>query len=212
MVSYLGHYPEARKKPIEGFIRAVKSFINQDLKESELIIVADGCQLTKDLYELHFSEETRIRFFMQPKADGWPGLHRQFGIQQSRYDLITYLDSDDAIGPQRLSGLVSAIGQKPYVVDKLYTIPVAEFPARKYSSIGKTKFEEIDFWIFRPTWMGGTYQFCHRKIGAQWTNTKVRGEDAKFLKSLRSIQLVKDPFIEVGQYFVCHHPKLGWDV
>lgn len=214
MVSYLGPYKGSKVEPIKAFIRAVESFLAQTYTDSELIIVADGCEITERIWSQRFEKHNRIKFYMRPKAQGWPGEHRQFGIEMASGDLITYLDADDGIGPLRLEKLVKVIGDRPFILDSLYTIPISNLKHRKHTPISQLEWNGISFWQYKPGWMGGTYQICHRKTcQAQWKTTKVRGEDSSFVQGLiKSIGRNYNPFVEIGEYYVCHHPTMQFDV
>ena len=50
MASYLGEYPGRTSNPEPKFIRAVKSFLSQTYENKELIICADGCDRTVEIY------------------------------------------------------------------------------------------------------------------------------------------------------------------
>lgn len=62
MQSYLSDYPNSRTNPVEKFHRAIKSFLNQTYDNSELVIISDGCQITTDLFNTHYSSNERIKF------------------------------------------------------------------------------------------------------------------------------------------------------
>jgi len=95
----------------KSFIRSVKSFINQTNKDSELVIVADGCRLTYDLYYSNFKKESRIKFIYLDKEDSeimysstsngtyYRGLPRQVGRSIVTGEITAYLDSDDFLLP-----------------------------------------------------------------------------------------------------------------
>lgn len=106
MQSYLGDYPGSRKDPQMKFIRAVNSFLNQTNKNTELVIVSDGCQITEKLWTENYKIEPRIKFiyverdsnFMYQEDSGvkfYRGKPRQRGVEISTGDIITYMDSDD---------------------------------------------------------------------------------------------------------------------
>lgn len=106
MPSYLGEYPGAAKNRDKKFVRAVNSFINQTYQDKELIIVADGCTLTYELYMQHFSSHDNIKITMIPKQPPYSGEMRNEGLRMATGDLITYLDSDDVAGPKHIETIV----------------------------------------------------------------------------------------------------------
>ena len=120
MQSHLGEYPGARGNPGYKFVRAVNSFLLQRHQDKELIIVADECGDTKNLYERCFSYFDNIKFAyvgrgnslrMRQVRDGkryFRGLPRQVGRALASGDIITYMDADDLMLPSRLSQLNSA--------------------------------------------------------------------------------------------------------
>ena len=106
MQSFLGEYPGSRKNPEVKFKRAVNSFLNQTNKNTELVIVSDGCQITEKLWRENYQDESRIKFIyvekegknMYQEEEGikfYRGRPRQAGVDISTGDIITYMDSDD---------------------------------------------------------------------------------------------------------------------
>jgi glycosyltransferase involved in cell wall biosynthesis len=134
MMSYLDEYPNARTNSIPKFKRAVNSFLEQDYENKELVIVADGCDITKSLYEKHFSKYDNVNLIWVEKSKSrWPGKIRQLGIYYSTGDYIAYLDADDVIMPTHLSSISKAItesngakfllntgGSVPIIIDEPY--------------------------------------------------------------------------------------------
>lgn len=225
MVSYLGSYPGSRAGADHKFIRAVNSFLDQDLKESELIIVSDGCDATEKLYRANFKEEPHIKFFMQPKATGWPGEHRQFAINLATYDWITYLDSDDILTPTRLSKLTEDLPHRGILLDSTYTVPIDSLARfRMYRKIRDFSYADLMWTEYSPAHNNhGTHQLCHHRdtLGVRWESRLTRGEDSQFIRrlieahrkqigsELSNTSIVNKP---VGGYLVCHHPTWKFDV
>lgn len=89
------------------FIRAVHSIQTQIYQDIELIIVADGCEITEYLYRKYFSTDTRIRLVYIDKEEGtltngknyFRGLPRQIGRGYVTGEITTYLDADDVALP-----------------------------------------------------------------------------------------------------------------
>lgn len=106
MPSYLKDYPDSRSNPVDKFNRAVQSFLNQDYKYKELIIVSDGCELTNKQYEERWATHEDIKLIKKDKASSkWPGTNRQIGVDSATGDWITYLDSDDILHHSHLTNI-----------------------------------------------------------------------------------------------------------
>jgi glycosyltransferase involved in cell wall biosynthesis len=112
MQSYLSEYPGSRINSIDKFRRAIKSFQNQMYKNCELIIVADGCIKTQQVYTREFKNDPSIKFIFVDKdtpnmyevnSDGnkyYRGFPRRVGVGAATGELITYMDSDDFLLPE----------------------------------------------------------------------------------------------------------------
>lgn len=127
MPVFLGEYPGARSNPIEKFKRAVNSFKNQNYKNSELIIVADGCLKTQQIYQREFQKDDNIKFIYLDKknvpnmyedreVDGesykyYRGIPRKIGVAAATGDLITYMDADDYLLPHHLLTIMLTYNQ-----------------------------------------------------------------------------------------------------
>lgn len=223
MISYLGDYPGSRKNPEQKFLRAVDSFINQTIgsENSELVIVSDGCELTNRLYDKHYNSQSNIILIKQPKARSgiFPGSYRQVGINQAKFNYITYLDSDDFLMEYRLERAYNKIkdSDRVIVLDNVYNIPDVR------DSYGNIKFgrfiEEIKindktFIKVKVNWISSTFQMIHNKeTGVYWKDGP-RGEDFIFADSLYRKHKINPKNIgeEIGGYVVCHHPKYGFDI
>lgn len=114
MQVYLGEYPGSRSDSDKKFLRAVHSFIDQDDKDSELIIVSDGCKIVDKLYYQHFKINDRIKYIYVDKDvpnmyEGkenepyYRGLPRQVGRTLSTGDIVSYMDSDDFLKKDAVS-------------------------------------------------------------------------------------------------------------
>ena len=101
MASYL----QMPNKSNQGqkFIRAVKSFLNQSYQgDKELIVVADGCQITMELFHQNFSGNPQLKIIPIPKQPPYSGEVRNEGIRYTTGEIITYLDADDVMGKNHL--------------------------------------------------------------------------------------------------------------
>ena len=62
MQSYLGSYETQCSSPKAKLIRAVNSVLNQKHENVELVLVSDGCPVTKKIYEIHFKNNPKVKF------------------------------------------------------------------------------------------------------------------------------------------------------
>lgn len=107
MQSYLGSYPGSRSDSDAKFLRAVKSFLDQHDNRHELIIAADGCDITYNLWKSELKGKPGLKFVYVDKdvpnmyeisASGGKylrGLPRQVARSLVTGDVTTYMDSDD---------------------------------------------------------------------------------------------------------------------
>jgi len=218
MPSYLGNYEMSRSNPVPKFIRAVKSFIDQDYPKElcELIIISDACQLTIEAYNEHFKDVDNIRLIeKESRSNGYPGEARQMGIDASLHDTITYLDSDDYLLDYRLSLINKFIKNSDVIIDYLRMI----------------RYEDG---ILNEIQDGGvaTWQISHKKSicgKVKWEDSLERGEDTRFVKSamalipnkskpwnshaeayksyLTRIRRESNMFCKMGGYVICHMPE-----
>jgi glycosyltransferase involved in cell wall biosynthesis len=126
----LGDYSDSRSDAIHKFHRAVESFSNQIYKNTELIIVADGCLRTQQHYNRSYKNDPSIRFVFMDRKDGsmemrqtkegdpvdykyYRGFARKLGVAAATGDVITYMDSDDILAPEFTMTLMLIYNQDP---------------------------------------------------------------------------------------------------
>ena len=107
MQSYLGSYPGSRSDSDVKFLRAVKSFLDQRDSRHELIIAADGCDITYNLWKSELKGKPGLKFVYVDKdapnmyetsgtgGKYLRGLPRQVARSLVTGDVTTYMDSDD---------------------------------------------------------------------------------------------------------------------
>lgn len=107
MASYLsdygGRYGEAAKDRVAKFHRAVSSVLEQTMQDWELIIIADGCDIT--MREWHKHIDPRIRCARIDKQRLWSEKVRNAGIHIARGRYIIYLDTDDIFEEDHLQAV-----------------------------------------------------------------------------------------------------------
>ena len=229
MMSYLGHYPGARSKPVPKFNRAIQSFVNQTLKDCELIIVSDGCELTNQEYEANWSNHDNITLIKPEKSkDKWPGVKRQLAREIAKGEWIIYLDADDVYTSDYLEKVASHIDDKhsvmlntsPTMGDERITLKrnieiKGLYPPVSYSRASLfmpgTRIENM--YNNAKIYGLGTASIIHKNsVSCEWKNSDKRGEDANFCMDLANTHPYK--MISVIGYVICHDPKFKrnpWD-
>lgn len=126
----LQDYKDSRSDAINKFHRAIQSFKNQIYKNCELIIVADGCVKTQQIYNRSYRNDENIKFVfydrrndelgMYDTKEGDPveyryyrGLARRIGQSLATGTTITYMDSDDVLSPEFTMTLMLIYNQDP---------------------------------------------------------------------------------------------------
>lgn len=107
-------------------VESISSIINQTLKNIEVIIIFDGCDIDEniDFIQSKFSDP-RIRFIFSKK---WRGLARCLNIcaRLARADLLARMDDDDRCLPNRLERQIEVmknrdidvLGTYAWIIDK----------------------------------------------------------------------------------------------
>ena len=102
---------------VEKYLRrCVDSILNQSYTDFELLLIDDGspddCPQICDEYA---RQDDRVRVFHKP--NGGLSDARNFGIDRMKGDYVSFIDSDDYVGPDYLRILMDLI--------KEYAVPVA---------------------------------------------------------------------------------------
>jgi glycosyltransferase involved in cell wall biosynthesis len=195
MASYLLPYPGAASNRDKKFVRAVNSFKKQIYQNKELVIVSDGCPVTVELYNRFFSNEPNIKLLQIPKQSLYSGAMRNVAIDLVDGDIISYLDSDDVLGPKHLQIIVDQFDDS---VDFVYY--------NDYMTLDAT-FKKLHLRIVEPRWASiGTSSISHKNIKELkgcWTDGY--GHDFKFMFKLASMGLKFKKLEKQPEYIVAHY-------
>lgn len=202
MASYLGNYPGRTTNPEQKFVRAVKSFISQTYQNKELIIVADGCDVTEQLYNEHFSTFDNIKFIKIPKQPIYGGEIRNAGIDIASGEIISYLDNDDVLGKSHLEIIMSEFTDDVdmlYYDDYLVMSPNFKklhmrLNETRYGSIGTSSITHRNF---------NDEKFKQVKNNLKWGTGY--GHDFLFLSNLIVNGFMFKKLSKPSQYLVCHY-------
>ena len=196
MAAFLGEYKGCASNRENKFIRAVNSFLEQEYKDKELIIISDFCDITERLYNEYFKEYDNIFFKkLKKKMSHFSGAVRNAGISLSTGDRICYLDTDDFLGKGHLTKIHEQFD------DGLVWTYSDDYLVSEFNSFGDFK-RIVRVNEIRETRIG-TSSICHSsKISSNWPDGY--GHDWHFIKSLLNYKHKK---INNTSYNVRHIPS-----
>jgi glycosyltransferase involved in cell wall biosynthesis len=177
----------------EKLVRAISSFLRQTYGDRELILVSDGCDETKKVYNELYSNSKDIHFIQVEHKSLFSGVPRTKGLEISTGDLVCYLDSDDFLGPLHLESVVKQFTPEVswvYYNDKI---------VKSFKSFDSYSFDTRNVQICHGSI--GTSSFSHRRVpGLMWPEGY--GHDWFFIKE----NFINKPTkkIENCDYNVCH--------
>jgi len=190
MPSYLGVYKGAASSRDAKIVRAVNSILGQVYETWELIVIADGCDLTARIMQDNF-DDPRISGYKIQKQPLWSGTPRNYGLSKAKGEYACYLDIDDVFGKEHLAEIVPHMEGHDW----------AYFNDWQYKNGG---------FLPRPcniNTMGhcGTSNLIHKPDFAKWNHNDGYAHDWNFIRNLKK-RSGKFDRITGGRYYVCHIP------
>ena len=96
---------------------SIRSVIRQTYRDWELIIVDDcSSDSTPDIIKGFAQYDSRIRVLKTSKPSGSPAMPRNIGLNEAKYDLIAFLDSDDIWIPNKLEIQLQLINKEDVAI------------------------------------------------------------------------------------------------
>ena len=201
MPSRLVDYPSAAQNREAKLIRAVNSVINQTFKDWELVIVADGCERTKELVSNEFTEE-RLKLWYIDHVKLWSGRPRNTGIEQATGDWIIYLDIDDVYGENHLKIVSTGLNGYDWIWFDDF---------RYHPRIKEWYRNQCDV---RKLGKHGTSNVAHKRaLDVRWDENGKYSHDYYFVQKLMKYR--NNAKVQIPEYFVCHVPgnkNTGYDI
>lgn len=195
MPSRLIPYNGSAKYLDQKIERSIQSVLDQSFTDFELIVIADGCELTKEIVSTRFTDERLVLLECKHKAV-FDNLPRNTGIDNAKGEFMTYCDVDDFLGGDHLS-----------IIDR---------NLKEYDWVWYNDFIYHETWIERAcnikTLGGcGTSNVTHkRSLGMKWDRP---GYAHDFYFNQKLLNFRNSTKIETPEYFVCHVPGIGgWDL
>jgi len=196
MPVFLGDYKGCAKNRNEKFKRAVISFTQQTYKNSELIIVSDGCDISQKIYN-DYLVYPNIKFIRIDKQPLFSGNVREKGLEEAKGDIVCYLDSDDILGFSHLETIANNFSNNK-AIDWAYFNDLL-LPPNTNASVRDVNIAEGSV---------GTSSIAHRHdCNVSWKGCDGYGHDWSFIKQmLNSHPSYKK--IMGAEYYVCHLPNI----
>lgn len=196
MASYLLNYPGSATSRDKKFVRAVNSYKKQTYQNKELIIVSDGCQLTIELYNRFFANDPDIRLIAIPKQPLYSGEMRNSALKVAEGDIISYLDSDDVLGPNHLQIIVDQFDLDKY-----------DWVFYNDLMLLDKDFKKFYLRVVEPRWASiGTSSISHKNIKEiRWPDYGSYGHDFLFMFKLASDGYRYKKLEKNSEYIVCHY-------
>ena len=199
MPSYLEKYPSCADKREERFVYSVNSFLKQRYRDSELIIISDGCPYTEKIYNKNFKNNNNIKFVKKERTNLFSGDSRNIGIDIADGEFVCFLDTDDFIGNKHLEILASQdLSNKDwfYYDDYLY---YGNNCFRK--RVTKILLDQKNRMI-----IGSCSIVYKREIPIKWEDGY--GHDHVLIRKLLN-NYSYSKIIKAPEYFICHVPAPG---
>lgn len=125
--------------------RCLDSIVNQTLKELEIILVDDGSNDGSNrIARTYAGKDSRVILLVNEKNIG-QGLSRQKGLAYARGEYVTFVDSDDFIGPEMYEDLYRKAKEREYDVvgsDFTYVSPDGK---RIVNAIDRERIDKLDY-------------------------------------------------------------------
>jgi len=201
MASFL-QMPNKTNQDIK-FVRAVKSFLNQTYDDKELIIVADGCQKTVELYDKNFTSYPNIQIIPIPKQAPYSGEMRNVAFEYCSGEIFSYLDSDDVIGKNHLQIIADQFDTNKWdwiyyddlmILNKEFTKTYTRIVEPRYGSIGTSSFSHKNPKSF--------------KNGDKFGFPTGYGHDFLAIMKLNSLGTKFKKLDKMPEYIVCHYRNM----
>lgn len=182
------------------FKRAINSFLKQTHDDKELIIVADGCEKTMQIYNENFILHNNIKLIPIPKQPLYSGIMRNIAYEVAEGEIITYLDADDVIGKNHLKTILDQFDMNE--LDWVYY--------NDYMTLDKD-FKKLHVRLVEPRYASiGTSSISHKnpnimKNGQYLKFSTGYGHDFVFVMKLASLGTKFEKLEKMPEYIVCHY-------
>jgi hypothetical protein len=240
MQVYLGDYPGSRVDSVFKFHRAVKSFLDQDYKKSELIIVSDGCNIVHREYYERYASFPNIKYAFVDKTGlmnmyesigenkYYRGIPRQVGRGVASGDLITYMDSDDYLHPKFIYQIVYNYNMAPdsvvwFVNNTWYdhvnilkqplTNLLEDYSKSEVINIPLLNAKFVETKVKEGLIVNTPWLLTHKaEVKTRWIDTLgLTSEDVEFGRALREDYKGLGYQFSAPTYIRCHYTGL-WDI
>jgi glycosyltransferase involved in cell wall biosynthesis len=159
---------------------AIKSYLHQDWKDKELVVIDDGIDCCRDLFEeMVPNDELNYLYLASPAKN--LSVKRNIATQIARGEIIIHFDSDDWSAPTRITHQVNALIESGLEVGGYHS-------AMFWDEVEKraTRYQGMPDYAWGPT-------FCYRKEWAlkhPWPENVDNAEDGIFYAVARKMKAI----------------------
>ena len=184
---------------------AIRSVIEQDFSDFELLIVDDGStDATPDVLRSWADRDERIVVVTSPANEGMSRA-RNRGLQQARGEYVATLDSDDLMLPGRLAAESQVLDEHPEVVIVSCAFEIVDRDGRHVATWrGGEPHEAVVHLLGYYNIVGGHGQTMFRRddvlaIGGYWTEFPTAEDYDLFVRLLKRGRIVSVPVVGMKQ-------------
>lgn len=188
-------YPNSAQFGDQKLVRSIQSVLDQTFADFELIVISDGCELTKEIVKDFFTDK-RIVLLECVHKQIFDNTPRNTGINNAKGDYIIYIDADDFWGPDHLTTVNKNL--------------------KFYDWVWYNDLIPKNGWTERPCNIRilggcGTSNVCYkRKLNVKWDRPGY-SHDFHFIQRLRNFR--NNIKVQTPEYYVMHTPGAGgWDL
>ena len=155
----------------------IESVLAQTFPDFELLLVDDGSpDNSGKICDDYAARDPRVRVFHKP--NGGVTSARRLGVERSRAEWITFVDSDDIVAPDALSALLAGIGEggsdtdivEGRIASFVKSIPSNRAGNPRAVTIRRVGVEEYAAQIGNGAWIAGPFAKIFRKrLLSPWT-------------------------------------------
>jgi len=188
--------------------RCVESVVSQDFDDFELLLVddgsPDGCPQMCDRWA---ASDHRISVIHKP--NGGLSDARNAGLERATGEFVTFIDSDDYIGPGTLTAVISRMGNNDLVEYPIWQ-HYGNRRRQHLLSLENRQWDNVtDYWLGCQAYL---HTYAANKVYRRWLFSDVRFPKGRVFEDAWTLPLLlkkrpKVATVSEGCYYYCDNPN-----